>query len=83
MAAVYLHILKSELPLKGKSLTPTIADDARNPTNGELKCVKANTDTCFECVAGGSYVVVMFTASHGTLEHTPIYNGSFVTNWKS
>ena len=36
MAAVYLHILKSGLPLKGKSLTPTIADDARNPTNGEF-----------------------------------------------
>ena len=36
MAAVYLHILKSELPLKGKSLTPTIADDARNLTNGEF-----------------------------------------------
>ena len=36
MSAVYLHILKSELPLKGKSLTPTIADDARNSTNGEF-----------------------------------------------
>ena len=29
MAAVYLHILKSELPLKGKSLTPTIGDSRR------------------------------------------------------
>ena len=36
MAAVYLYILKSELPLRGKSLTPTIADDARNPTNGRI-----------------------------------------------
>ena len=36
MTAVYLHILESEFPLKGKSLTPTIADDARNPTNGEF-----------------------------------------------
>ena len=37
MAAVYLHILKRELPLKGKSLTPTIADDARRSMNGDFQ----------------------------------------------
>ena len=37
MAAFYLHILKSELPLKGKSLARTIVDDARRSTNGEFQ----------------------------------------------